>query len=75
VGKETRIKENMRLKLSFDFFNIFNHPNFLDPAPNLESPANFGAVTTQIVSNPNGFPLAQTFYRPRAIQIGARFEF
>jgi len=75
VGKQTKLTERVAFQLSFDFFNIFNHPNFLDPAPNLEDKTNFGAITTQIVPNPNGFPLAQTFYRPRAIQIGARIQF
>ena len=75
LGKQTRLTERVSFVLSFDFLNIFNHPNFLDPAPNLEDPANFGAITTQIVPNPDGFPLAQTFYRPRAIQIGGRIQF
>ena len=63
------------LQFPFDFFHIFNHPNFLDPGLNLEDPTNFGVITTQITPNPEGFPLAQTFYRPRAIQIGARIQF
>jgi carboxypeptidase family protein len=75
LGKDTKITERVSFRLTFDFFNIFNHPNFLDPAPNLEDPTNFGSVTTQIVPNPGGFPLAQTFYRPRAIQIGGRIQF
>jgi hypothetical protein len=75
LGKETRIGEQVKLGFAFDFFNIFNHPNFFDPAPNLEDPANFGVVTTQLFNNPNGFPLAQTFYRPRAIQLSGRIQF
>jgi hypothetical protein len=75
LGKQTKLGEKVSLTLAFDFFNIFNHPNFQDPAPNLEDPANFGAITTQLVPNPNGFPLAQTFYRPRAIQLSGRIQF
>ena len=80
LGKQTKITERVNFVLSFDFFNIFNHPNFYDPNvndfnANLENPANFGVITTQIVPNPNGFPLAQTFYRPRAIQLGGRIQF
>ena len=75
LGKQTKIGEKVTFALSFDFFNILNHPNFYDPNPNLEDQFNFGAITTQITPNPNGFPLAQTFYRPRAIQIGARIQF
>jgi len=75
VGKTTKIGERMQFGLTFDVFNVFNHVNFQDPALNLEDPASFGVISQQIVPNPNGFPLAQTFYRPRAIQIGARFQF
>jgi hypothetical protein len=75
LGKQTKITERVGLALSFDFFNVFNHPNFYDPFPNLEDRTNFGVITTQITPNPNGFPLAQTFYRPRAIQIGGRIQF
>jgi hypothetical protein len=75
LGKQTKIAERVSFGLSFDFFNIFNHPNFYDPGLNLEDPTNFGVITTQITPNPDGFPLAQTFYRPRAIQIGARIQF
>ena len=75
VGKQTKLAERVSFGLSFDFFNIFNHPNFFDPFPILEDPSNFGVITTQIVPNPNGFPLAQTFYRPRAIQVSGRLQF
>jgi hypothetical protein len=75
LGKQTKITEQVSFNLSFDFFNIFNHPTFYDPGPNLESPTNFGAITTQITPNPNGFPLAQTFFRPRAIQVSGRIQF
>ena len=80
VGKTTKITERVTFVLSFDFFNIFNHPNFYDPNvldsnANLENKASFGVITTQITPNPNGFPLAYTFYRPRAIQIGGRIQF
>ena len=74
-GKETKIRENVKFVVAVDFFNMFNHPNFFDPAPNLEDPANFGVITTQLFNNPNGFPLAQTFYRPRAIQVSGRIQF
>jgi hypothetical protein len=43
-GKVTSIKERLRAEFSFDFFNIFNHPNFLHLAsstPNLFRPTAF----------------------------------
>ncbi len=32
LGKSTAITERVKVEFSADFFNIFNHPNFLDPA-------------------------------------------
>jgi hypothetical protein len=75
LGKQVKLNERMKFALSFDAFNIFNKVNFQDPVLNLQNQASFGVISQQIVPNPNGFPLAQTFYRPRAMQIGARFEF
>ncbi|HSB12354.1 MAG TPA: carboxypeptidase regulatory-like domain-containing protein [Blastocatellia bacterium] len=80
LGKQTKITEQVSFTLAFDFFNILNHPNFYDPNivdfnANLENPSNFGVITTQITPNPNGFPLAYTFYRPRAIQLSGRIQF
>jgi hypothetical protein len=73
LGKQTKITERVSFALSFDFLNIFNHPNFFDPSPNLEDKANFGAVTTQLTPDPKA--TFQIFYRPRAIQIGGRIQF
>ncbi|MEW6129866.1 MAG: carboxypeptidase regulatory-like domain-containing protein [Acidobacteriota bacterium] len=68
-GKQTRITEKVKLGLSFDFFNIFNHVNFADPSLDLNNRASFGVITSQLVGVANGF------YRPRVIQIGARIDF
>jgi hypothetical protein len=73
LGKQTKITERVNFALSFDFLNIFNHPNFFDPTPNLEDKANFGVITTQLTPDPNA--TFQIFYRPRAIQIGGRIQF
>ena len=54
--------ERTRVTFSAEFFNIFNHVNFLDPATNLQSPQTFGVITTQ--GND-----------PRQIQLGLRFDF
>ena len=69
LGKQTRITEQVRFSLSFDFFNIFNRVNFADPGLSLDDRVNFGVVSGQLVGAANGF------YRPRAIQIGARIDF
>jgi hypothetical protein len=66
LGKTARIREQMKLAVSFDFFNIFNHVNFSDPVLNLNNTSGFGVVTNQLVNS---------FYRPRIVQISGRFEF
>jgi hypothetical protein len=62
--------ERTKLTFSAEFFNTFNHVNFLDPAVagvaggavSLQSPQTFGVITTQ--GND-----------PRQIQLGLRFDF
>lgn len=62
IGKETRLTDRIKLTLSFDFFNVFNHVIFNDPRLDLRSPSDFGVLSLQ-------------FNRPRRVQIGARIEF
>jgi hypothetical protein len=75
LGKTVKIRERMSFRITADFINIFNHVNFQDPFLDLQNPASFGVISQQLTDNPNGFPLAQTFYRPRVIQFGGRFQF
>ncbi len=49
LGKETTITERFKFQFAADFFNIFNHPTFLDPFLDLTNPKNFGVVTDQLV--------------------------
>ena len=44
VLKQTRIKENIAFDLRFEFFNIFNHAQFLNPSGNIND-SSFGIVT------------------------------
>jgi len=74
-GKTVKIRERMSISVTADFFNILNHVNFADPNTDLQNPASFGVISQQLTPDPNGFPLAQTFYTPRRIQFGARFQF
>lgn len=66
VGKTTKIQERVKIGLQFDFFNIFNHVNFVDPTLDLRNPATFGVITSQTVL---------VGLTPRVIQIGARIDF
>lgn len=69
-SKRTSITERISTRLSFDFFNIFNHPLFNDPQLDLLNPATFGVITSQPGDPGNG-----DFWAPRQIQFGFRIEF
>jgi hypothetical protein len=67
-GKSTHITEQVRAELSFDFFNLFNHPNFLDPSFDTTNPATFGVINTQLIP-------ADRISGARWIQFGLRIDF
>ena len=67
-GKSTTITERLRVEFSADFFNIFNHPNFLDPSFDTTNPATFGVINTQLIP-------ADRISGARWIQFGLRFDF
>ena len=68
IGKSTTITERFKLQYSFDFFNMFNHVNFLNPSFNVNTPASFGVISTQLVP-------ADRNAGSRWIQFGLRLEF
>jgi hypothetical protein len=87
VFKNFRFGENRRIQLRADFFNLFNHPQYIPGSPNDIQP-----VTTTTVGQVNtitaatisaGNPGAATFNRadrvfssnPRTIQFALRFDF
>jgi len=45
ILKRTQIKENYAFDIRFEFFNIFNHAQFMNPGGNISDSANFGVVT------------------------------
>jgi hypothetical protein len=49
IGKVTSFRERLKVEYSFDFFNAFNHPTFLDPILDTTNQANFGVVNTQLI--------------------------
>ncbi len=67
-GKTTRITERVTTRFSADFFNIFNHPNFANPTLSLQTPQNFGVISTTYTP-PNRTNSA------RWIELGLRVEF
>jgi len=60
LAKATAINDRVALQLRAEFFNIFNHTEFLEPDTNLSS-GTFGQVTST--------------YDPRVIQFGVRLKF
>ena len=68
LGKNTRITERVSGRITFDFFNLFNHPNFRNPTLNFQQPGTFGVVTSSFIppNRTNG---------ARWIQIGLRLDF
>ena len=64
LSKMTRvggIHENANLQFRAEFFNVFNHPQFSNPANNLAN-ANFGQITSSSVN-------------PRLIQLALKYIF
>lgn len=68
AAKETKITEQVKLEISFDFFNLFNNVNFATPSLTLNNPAAFGVFTSQ-AALPNRLDGA------RGIQAGMRVSF
>lgn len=68
LGKSTNITERVKVVFSADFFNIFNHVNFLDPSFDTTTPSTFGVINTQLVP-------ADRIQGSRWIQLGLRVNF
>ena len=62
LTKQFPVRENMRLELRAELYNIFNHTNFANPDGNLADGSSFGTI-----SNIQGLP--------RIAQIAAKFYF
>ncbi|HTS26540.1 MAG TPA: carboxypeptidase-like regulatory domain-containing protein [Bryobacteraceae bacterium] len=67
-GKDTRITEKVRMSLSADLFNVFNHHNFNNPGLSYTSPTSFGVITST-------YTPANRTNSARWIELGARLEF
>jgi hypothetical protein len=68
LGKTTNISERVKVEFSADFFNLFNHANFLDPSFDETNPATFGVINTQLIP-------ADRISGARWIQLGFRIDF
>jgi hypothetical protein len=65
VAKAFRITENTKVTLLGNFFNLFNHPNFLNPDVNLAD-STFGQSLSTFAPGPGG---------ARVTQLALRFDF
>jgi hypothetical protein len=61
VYKNTHITERLNFQIRFEFYNLFNHPNFWNTNGNLSSGASFGTAGAQTL--------------PRWWQIGGKITF
>jgi hypothetical protein len=69
LGKKVRLAERKALDFTFDFYNMFNHPNFNNGGLSLTgSPVGFGVISSTAVP-------ANRQSSSRWIMAGARLEF
>jgi hypothetical protein len=66
VKKTFKITETSGLRFEANFFNLFNHPNFLSPDPNLND-GTFGSSLSTFNNQQSG--------GPRITQLALRFDF
>jgi hypothetical protein len=70
LGKSTSVTERVAVRYSFDFFNVFNHPNLANPGALTvnSNTGSFGVISTQFIppNRTNG---------ARWIEFGLRVEF
>ncbi len=60
--KRTRLTENVRMVFRWEVFNVFNRPNFANPASDVSSPSTFGKIIAMSVNS-------------RIMQFGLKLEF
>jgi hypothetical protein len=69
LGKRIAVGEHRAIDLSFDFYNMFNHPNFANPGMSLTgTTTGFGVISSTAVP-------ANRQSSSRWIMTGLRFEF
>jgi len=77
LQREFRLMEPLNLQFRLEAFNVFNHPNFAQPVPNIKNPQ-FGR-STKMLNQSLGFdaglnPLYQ-IGGPRSIQLSMKLHF
>jgi hypothetical protein len=74
-SKTTAITERVKLEFRAEFFNLFNHANFLNPGAVNNGNGTFSGAGPGV--NPNSSLLGQitSTYDPRIIQLALRLSF
>jgi hypothetical protein len=62
IIKRTRLGEKASMVFRWEVFNLFNRPNFANPASDVSNPGTFGKISAMSVN-------------PRVMQYGVKFEF
>ncbi len=74
LQKTTKITEKTTLLFRAEFFNLFNHPQFMDPNTAYAVPANF--ALPDVNAGPGVFGrIIATSVSPRVMQLGLKFIF
>jgi hypothetical protein len=68
VFKKFKVRESQLLEFRAEIFNVFNTPEFSNPAANVSAPATFGQSFSTITT-PVGFP------SQRQIQLALKYFF
>jgi hypothetical protein len=74
VGKQFQINERLRLRVSAEAFNLFNHPNFDTPNNDVSFYPNFAPPATIPPTGSLGM-IQHTIGSPRFLQLSAHFIF
>ncbi len=69
LSKRNHIRERAWIELRAEVFNVFNHPQFANPASNFSSAASFGKITQLINTGATGTGT------PRQIEFAVRIGF
>jgi hypothetical protein len=74
-AKTTSITERVKLEIRADFFNIFNHANFLSPGITNNGDGTFSGGGDGVNPNADNFGQSTSTFDPRIIQLAARITF
>jgi len=75
IHRQFSLGERRKVQLRAEFFNIFNHPNFADPEPNLSEGALFGQSIMMLGRGLGGLNPIYQIGGPRSIQLALKLQF